>query len=193
MTLRGMIYSAEAAAADGVVKQELEYVFFGKIGNLEALEADVPKEKQEQWSVDGIDGTIRVRAIDDKEYILTTKTWTPGVTGKNECELPTTKDMFEHFKLMAPKGMLKTRYKFPVPDSDLIWEVDVFYNADGTPQEWCKIDFEVPDASVKVPPFPESLQLTDVITNQYGKRTEEENAFIDDLLKVKFSSVNAKL
>ena len=196
------------SAVDGVVRDEIEYVFYGRLTNPEELKNADEVERQEQWEirVEKVDGNasaggLRVRKVNDDEYTFTSKTFTPGKFGKKEVELVSTADQFEQFKLMSPRGMRKTRYVFIVPGTEgtwkgedvkyggsLFWEVDVFSKNDGSLEEWVKIDFEVPNASVKAPAFP--IQLTDVITNQYGQRTPDEEKFVSGLYESKFTLAN---
>lgn len=178
--------------ATGNTERELEYVFYGRIGNMAALEQAASKEVQDQWSIHGVDGQIRVRATDGTKFEMAIKTWQKGVQGKNETELEITQDMFEQFKGMAPQGMPKTRFVFPIEGTDYKWEVDVPMRADGTLSNYCKIDLEVKAELSELPAFPEALQLSEMILNQFGQRTEEEQATIDRIMKEHFVVNNPK-
>lgn len=176
---------------------ELEYVFFGQLSDLDALKAlaaDV--EEQVQFSIIKPNGTVRVRSVNDQEFELTTKVWTAGVVGKKEATNPTSKDQFDDFSKIADSGMRKTRFIVPidgtegtwVPNEDnptpkyegrLFWEFDVFFDNAGNLIPWVKIDLEVPEQLPQVPAFP--VELTNVIMNQFGQRTPEEEAFVKQL------------
>lgn len=198
-------------AVDGVARDEIEYVFYGRMVNPEELKNADEVERQEQWEirVEKVDGNasgggLRVRKTNDNEYTFTSKTYTPGKFGKKEVELVSTVDQFEQFKMMAPRGMSKTRYIFVIPGTEgtwkgdevkyggsLFWEVDVFSKNDGSLESWVKIDLEVPSVSVQPPAFP--IQLEETITNQYGKRTPEEEKFVSELYETKFTLTNQYL
>lgn len=189
-----LMASVEAAAADGNAKVELEYVYFGKIVDFAQLDKADKKQEQEQWEirVNGPHrGNVRVRCIDGDKYVLCSKIFQDGQMGKMEVEVPASKDFFEHMKKIATGGMRKTRYIFNIPDSKFFWEVDVYYTADGEQEPWCKIDLEVDSEDYEIPPLP--IELTDLITSQYGKRTPEEDAQVNELMKTKFILPNAFL
>ncbi|MOA21893.1 hypothetical protein D3C78_1424110 [compost metagenome] len=104
-----------------------------------------------------------------------------GELGKREVEQVCTKDYFELFRLFADKGLNKTRYFFPIEDTDLKWEVDVYTTQSGERHAWIKIDLEVKTKETELPKFP--FALKEVIVNQPAQRTEEENAHIANLFK----------
>jgi hypothetical protein len=187
--------------SDGLARVERELVYFAKfdLGQLKEIGRD--PTYQEQYEIMNDRGTIRVRCIDHKEYILCSKTWTPGVKGKKEVEQDTTVAMFENFRAMAPSGLCKTRYYIAIegtegtwPKTDdyepplngaLCWEVDVFHpNLDTSESaEWCKIDLEIPERfnELNLPDVPSIF--TDVFKTQPMDRTPEEKAKIDDIMK----------
>jgi len=191
-------------ASNTTVREEHEYVFFGRMGSLEELEAlSVKIEKQEQYSLLKPNGTIRTRAIDNEMFELTTKIWTPGVAGKEEETVPCSVVLFNHFKAIADSGMKKTRYVVPIAGTEgtwteenlgktplyngaLYWEFDVAFGQDENRFEWVKVDLEFPKGYrfAALPPFPVPLQ--DTITNQFGHRTPEEEAFIRNLYDTQY-------
>lgn len=178
---------------------EIELEVYGKIIDFDEIKNKATRsEWQEQYEVRKDRGCIRARMVktDDEnpQYILTTKTWKEVRNERKEAEISITKDMFDHFKIIADSGMIKRRYFIDlgyveedtpngVIRSPLEWEVDVFYDLEGKRQDWCKIDLEVPE-KIDLPELP--IQLENAITNQYGKRTSEEIAFLDQLFKEQF-------
>lgn len=181
MLIRKLMASLEAI--NGEATQEIEYMFFGLLEDFSTLEAADKVEEQEQWSIDSEAGTVRVRRTEVggvASYVLTSKIKTEGKIGKEEVESETSSDMFDHFKQHGTSGMRKTRYCFNVPNSDLVWELDVFYKDDGEPVEWVKVDLEVA-GEIKLPEWP--VPFTKVITNQNGKRTPEEQEIVGDLFE----------
>jgi hypothetical protein len=136
--------------ANGKTHNEIESVYYLQLNaeSLEALKKANHTEKHEQWQVKGPRGNVRVRAIDDKEYIMTIK----KEGGENE--FPIKKDSFLMFKGISDRGMFKQRYTFDIDVSamspfhraywrGLKWEVDVFILPDGKIAPWCKVDLEV--------------------------------------------------
>jgi hypothetical protein len=88
---------------------------------------------------------------------------------KIELPLPSNVDEFTVFKFLAPQGMRKTRFTFPIIGTNLKWEIDMFPKQDGEGfHEWCKIDLEVQDRNQPIPEFP--IPLDDVILPEgYGR------------------------
>jgi hypothetical protein len=172
--------------ANGEVQQEIEYTFFARVDDWSFLEQAAGQEKQEQWESyrdrgEGNFAQNRVRAINDNVYHMCVKAKFSGELGKREVEQVCTKDYFELFRLFADKGLNKTRYFFPIEDTDLKWEVDVYTTQSGERHAWIKIDLEVKSKETELPKFP--YPLKEVIVNQPAQRTEEENAHIGNLFK----------
>lgn len=183
---QGLSVSIEEVA-DGVAKDEMEHVIYGKIADFAQLQKSAGMEKQEQWEIklpktakNATSGTMRVRLTQVEgqpdEYVFTTKTPMPDGTSKVETPLPSSVAHFLQFRMMAESGMRKDRFHFPVEGTDLVWEVDVFPKADGTYHDICKIDLEVSDLSAALPPLP--IDIIDPISAPYGKRTPEEEALV---------------
>ena len=96
-------------------------------------------------------------------------------------------------KYMAESGMIKDRYIFPIEGykEKVKWEVDVYRTRDDVVQEWVKIDLEVKDKDIhldQVPEFP--IELSNIITNQEGDRTEEEETILRTLYDTVFTIRN---
>lgn len=192
---KGLVASLEA---EGKAEIELEYVLYGKIENFTQLDKASSKEEQEQWEIriekdakHPIAGCVRVRRLPGDRYILCMKQIVEGKDGKIEVEQDTTADMFKTMKALASAGMHKMRYVFEIPDSINVWEVDVYFNPDGTMQQWCKVELEVKEPVSVLPPLP--LELSEVIANQWRNRTPEENAKVDELMKSVFLKKNVNI
>ncbi len=184
------------------LKKEKEFVFYGKVANFEDLKKCKNTEYQEQYEVkipnsdkNATGGRIRVRKTvkgdKDPKYVLTTKTKLPdGSDYESDCK--TTEENFIQFKYFCEGGMIKDRYCFPVEGyKDLKWEVDVYTGTNGLLHEWVKVDLEIGDEAIElvsIPPFP--IELTDVISNQNGQRTPEEEAIVRTLYDTVFRTPN---
>lgn len=183
MFLRDLFLSLESSE-ESEVHQEIEYTFFGKVENFDWIEQASSHELQEQWEIhvdkgEGLFGSVRIRATNDQDFVFCTKVKTPGVLGKSEAEQATTRGMFESFRKLATSGLKKTRYNFPVPDSDLVWEIDVFTTKEGERHPWVKIDLEVSGPDVEIPQLP--IDFVEKILNQDKKRTPVERDFVSKL------------
>lgn len=194
-------YSLEGVA-DGNAIIEKELVYHAILEDMSVLNNAAKIEKQEQWEIkipktenNLYGGRLRVRKTyipnvrSKAQYIFCSKT--KNENGNLEVELVSTKDQFDQFVAMADSGMIKTRYYFPIPDTNrlggenewdnaLVWEIDVFENNQGEIVPWVKIDIELnPNTKKEFLVFP--FATKQIITSQYGKRTEEEEAIVSKL------------
>jgi CYTH domain-containing protein len=191
--MAGLVVSQEANA-DGQTRVEKEIVTYGKLVDFDELKKADRKEDQEQWEIRTRDeknqysGCIRIRCTDGNKYVLTIKTFKPekGDLMETEVEIPTEvgANVLEEFKKLSTGGMIKTRYFFNVPDSELVWEVDVYYDEKKEPRSWCKIDLEVPDLRLKRPELP--IQLKDAREIPAKGRTEDDQCFVERLMDREF-------
>lgn len=202
----------EAEVTDGTRQHEIEYVFYGLLSNPAILDAATEVEDQEQWEIkipktDGnaTSGRQRIRKImkvtgssiaTTPTYELTTKIKLEQVdpSGQNspnvetEISLEASPALFEVYERLAECGMHKRRYTVPIPNTNLHWQIDRFYQADGTLSQWCKIDIEVTTRSQKIPQ--EIPGFDHLIVNQKGFQTQEEQAQIQELYNTIFLMKN---
>jgi len=178
--------SNESANDDKV--EEIEYLFFLKLDDFDQLQNAKSMERQEQWSIlfrqEKVENVIRTRRVQsdgEEKFILTSKVNFANLDGKWELEKEVERAHFEQVKELAGDGLIKERYFFPVDGTDLTWEVDVFYDAQGKPVEWVKLDLEVPKRLAKLPEFP--LAHVEVFDKQFEQRTPEEHQFVTDLFQ----------
>lgn len=205
--MRKLLRLALEERDDGQGQIECEHTFFGKLSNLEYLDRATSVEHQEQWELkfpktdkNGGDGRIRIRKTIETgkapAYVLTCKTKVGSNGDEMEVPVPTTEAMFEQFKLLSEKGMVKDRYIFPIEGSELVWEIDLFYlpGAEVGSRKyfnWCKIDLEVPDRNTPIPPLP--IVFSELITAPEGKRTEAEEQIVRGLFDTAFITPNVHL
>lgn len=195
--------------ATGAALKEIEHVFYAKIVDVARLIQEAARfEFQEQWNVrmprtakNAGNGDLRVRktiADGKTEYVLNLKTRLADSesdlpNSKLEVAVPTSEDMFKQFMIVSDSGMRKDRYFFPVPNSELVFEVDMFHKPGTDPaakeyQDWCKIDLEVPSDTTAIPSFP--FSFAEMISAPYGKRTDQEESFIRSLYDNVFTIPN---
>lgn len=185
---------SQEAETDGKTRVEREIVVFGKIADFGELAKADRVEKQEQWEVrpketgTKFQGGIRIRCTSDTKYVLTFKTYQPNVGDlvETETELDPVagKSMMNELKKLTASGMIKVRHYFKVPDSDLTWEVDVYFDEQNRPLRWCKIDLEVPSMDIARPELP--VRLLEAREIPPKNRTEEEQAFVENLMSNEF-------
>ena len=100
------------------------------LGWLENLTIGCEISEIKQWYI-STNPVLRLRAHDDREYVLCIKTRGTGTGfGVPEKEAELSKEEFDNlFKFVKKKAIRKTRYFIPLVDSDLIAEVDVFQDS----------------------------------------------------------------
>lgn len=173
--------------------EEIEYMFFLKLEDFEQLENAKRSERQEQWGMNfkrqGVENNLRIRRITEDgeapdQFVLTTKINFPDIDGQWEIERDVERQHFDIVKDNADTGMIKKRYFFPIDGTDMVWEVDVFYDDWGRPCEWVKVDLEVPQRLKDLPEFP--LEHTDAITNGPQEYTPAERRLVKKLFRDHF-------
>lgn len=181
--------------ADGVTRVEQEIEIYGTMRDMSQLEAATSWEIQEQWGLyipktakNGGTGGPRVRMSQpsggEPVYVLTTKV--KGAAGNDECEEPSSLDMFEMFKRLAESGLRKKRYFFPIPNTEMTFEIDVFTGPNGTPLPDVKIDLEirgtVPEGfDARAVTLPVDLDNVRIIAP--GHKSPEDLAYVRELFK----------
>lgn len=184
---------------------EQEYVFYVRITNFKQLENAAHAEKHEQWQIkipstdeNAGSGSIRARKVTSADgtisYELTTKS--KAKKGNIETTIPATEENFTQIAFMANSGMRKDRYTFPIPNSDLSFEVDVFPDGKAGYYTWAKIDLEVKSPLSSFPELP--IQVEEIITPQDAETPEgqEEVSRLFDtffLLKNKYKDLSPSL
>lgn len=194
--------SLEDLAPDGVTRQEKELEIYGTLKDFSVLENATGWELQEQWGLyipktakNAGSGGPRVRkttlSSGEVTYVLTTKV--KEADGNAECEQDTSEDMFTMFKRLAESGLLKKRYFFPIGDTGLKFEVDVFCGNDGQPVPQVKIDLEIPeDLSANFDPSKVKLpfELDEVRIIAPGRKNDEDLKYVRKLFSEKYDVPN---
>lgn len=194
--------SLEDLAPDGVTRQEKELEIYGTLKDFSVLEKATGWELQEQWGLyipktakNAGSGGPRVRkttlSTGEVSYVLTTKV--KEADSNAECEQDTSEDMFTMFKRLAESGLLKRRYFFPIGDTGLKFEVDVFCGNDGQPVPQVKIDLEIPeDLSANFDPSQVKLpfDLDEVRIIAPGRKNDEDLKYVRKLFSEKYDVPN---
>jgi hypothetical protein len=198
----------EEEDVSGNASHEIEYVIYGKIVSKEELLRAHSREHQAQWQMyvphspdNAGEGSMRIRKIipnitdtNNVKYVYTVKLKPRDGVGKIEVPVEASEDMFKAFEILGDTGLIKDRHVFKVPESELQFEVDMFYLpgaevGSGQYNEWVKIDLEMPNAEMALPELP--IKLTDVIICKPGvSLTPEAQAIVDDLFENHFKTKN---
>ena len=156
-------------------QKEQEITIYAEIGNPEGLLKALSSEEQVQAEVK-VDGKRRMRVRktikenDETTYELTTKRecdTEEGVRSFIEVTKEISPEAFEAFKDIVVAYQHKKRYFFQIEKmkiesgdqlkflnvNDFRYEVDVFFNKEGQPGVWCKIDVEIQDLEKQLSDF----------------------------------------
>jgi hypothetical protein len=178
------------------IEDELEFVFFMKLSNLKELDgaSKVERMKQAEYFLTEENskkrtGLMRTREVglgseignDSNPISLTIKIFNEeGGNRGSVCSI--NRDVQEAFALVADRNIDKTRYYFDIPDSELVWEIDLpIGSADG----WVKVDLEVDSVDTKLPDFP--LSVEHVIDVSFGKKVSDKDSKTLDLIFKQFN------
>ncbi len=185
-------YDSPVVSAEGIsdAVEEIEYDFYIKVDDFDQLASAKSMVEQEQWNIPfiktSITAEVRVRKCvcpTGTTFELTNKINIDGLDGKWELERDIERHHFEEIKALSKQGMTKNRYYYPINGTDMVWEVDVFFDDKGKPIPWVKIDLEVHSrlSAADIPPLP--ITGSQVIMAQRGERTAEEEALVNKLYK----------
>ena len=167
----------------GKTELEVEFTIYAELQDIRVLQQAVTKEVQQQVNISmdtDTDIRQRIRSINGKRWILTTKEPPERGFGNLETGCDISKDMFGTLmRATKEKLVVKTRYLFPIPGTNLQWEVDVFNTKSGSEHPWVKIDLEVPNLEMEIPPLP--FQVNSIIYADSDDLTIAEKRKIDTL------------
>ena len=183
------LVSLEAEDISGRTNAEIERVVYARVKNFDFLDRASGASRQEQWSVkvaktdeNAGSGSIRVRKVTNLRepgaavmYVLTSKLDVGKRGNSAETSESSTIDQFNVFKYLANKGMLKDRYVFDIPGSELKWEVDCFPKAGEMYHDWVKLDLENWPRSMALPQLPmEFFEMMEGTKGEIAPESEEK-------------------
>lgn len=212
---------AMESEATGKLGFERELDWYARITDWEQLKKAASWEAHSQWQIpvakhegNAGSGSIRMRAIwpggsfnsffdlKDPCYVQAIKL--KGNGGKYEVESERTADEFKVFQYLCDYGMVKDRYKFPVPGTDRCWEIDCFLRPEAELarrkglafdgpyyHEWVKIDYEFKQEGDPIPPLP--ITVENLIDRMGKDRTEEDSKILDLCYSQLFRTPNPHL
>lgn len=200
--ISSLMISNEAEDVSGRTSAEIERVLYVRVGNFDFLDKANSAERQEQWSVkvkktedNAGSGSIRVRkSINLREtnsppqYVLATKLDVGEKGSTAETPEQSTADQFRIFKYFGEKGMIKDRYSYDIPNTDLRWEVDCFPKEGAMYHEWLKLDLEKWPRGKELPALP--FEVLEMIDGSPGYLTEENESKVRELYETMFLTPN---
>ena len=107
----------------GQTKLEVEFTIYAELQDTRVLEQAVTKELQHQVNISlDTDTEVRqrIRSVNEKRWILTTKEPPERGFGNLETECDISKDMYGTLmRATKEKLVVKTRYRYPIPGTNL--------------------------------------------------------------------------
>lgn len=184
---------ALAAEEFGGVALERELTFYVKLSNLDELK-NLESIDQVQWKLDlkgsHPEARFRARQENGKLHSICCKIPHRSGDGNVEAETEVNSDFWEFLvKHFGNHGYKKTRYIYPIPETDLKFEIDVFISESGQPHPFVKVDLEYPSNLPALPPFPFEIDRDTAIDG--NEPNEEESAFIDNLWENEWSRLDS--
>lgn len=184
------LHLASESGKFGKLNVEREITLYAKMTNLAELQG-LPMETHEQWKLDMGNDKLRsrLRLIDGKTYTMCTKRKNSAGDAMLEAESEISEALYNELLNIAHHGYAKTRYTYHIPDTDLCYEIDVFFNAMGVPHPWVKIDLEYPADLPKLPVFP--FQVDQDCTIVGDDMDDDEAKFVDSLWEEEWSRLDS--
>lgn len=169
------------------VVQELEYCLFAKLRPGTVLTGPCVTQTQASMLTTPtsteriVNVQFRVRRTEYHDnpttYEQTVKIRKVGVPGVTEVNVDVTSEAFDAVAGACDQVLKKRRFSYPVPGTELVWEVDQFETEEGW-CDWVKLDLEVKAALDSLPALP--VDFEEVIHNP---KSPEHQPFIDKLFK----------
>ena len=196
------LFASLEELATGQAQVEKEFVLYAKVDHAWLVANAQSIEDHEQWELriaktegNECGGRMRVRKTvylnqaGLTTYVQTVKTkladW-----GEKEVATSSSADGFAQFKAMSERGMVKRRHRIACPGRASSWEVDVFFNADGTPHEWVKIDYELKEGETDCPD--PHAQFKEVVRPGHYPRTPTGKQDVEDFIRNLYDTVFLK-
>jgi hypothetical protein len=163
------------------------------MSDFKALEQITPIE-QIQWQLDlkgpNPEARFRARVENGKVHSICCKIPHKDGEGNHEAETIVDPAFWEfNVKNFGHHGYKKNRYVYPIPETDLKFEIDVFLSESGQPHPFVKVDLEYPSTLPELPYFP--FPVDDNTAIDGNNPSKEEQEFIDDLWENQWSRLDS--
>lgn len=179
--------------------KEKEYVVYFRTLDFKQLQNAKHAIKQRQWQFyvpktddNAGSGKIRVRELishdGNTKYEFTIKSEVKD--GNIESSIECSKEMFIQIAFLADSGMYKHRYEFPIENSNLKWEIDVYPDGNGGYYPWGRAELEVKEELTELPKLP--IEVEEIITPEEAS-TEEGKVKVKELFSKFFLKKNKYL
>ena len=170
---------------DGQTSVEKEITFYLRLNDFSELVKADRFERQEQWEfklytsfeAEQPAAAYRVRKTESEGVPVYSQAIKvrreDGARDENEIEISA--QLFDLVASTAERGMTKKRYFFNIPNTNLVWEMDVYEIEPGRYANWVRLELENPPA--RVPDFP--IRYEEVIAGD--SNDPEDKALIKEL------------
>lgn len=183
------------AKVDGESRAGYVFTIYAKVNNLNVLNESRTLERREKRLI--LDEThdsgkrlvMTIHKVNDIGYYQSTKLQYPNSQAIEQVMVPISRAMYDHMVLIALSGIQFERFKIDVPNTEMVWEIDVYRGADGQRHNWVKMDLEVPNSlQGELPPIP--FPIDDYIIAVPGVITPKQETFIESLYRTEWVNLD---
>ena len=174
------IVNSESDPVESSTIREKEICLYIRLLDFQQFKKASHAEHHEQWEVkipktdnNAGEGKIRVRRIQARDgkvsFEITIKN--RGKDGSYiESTLPCTEEVFTQIAFLAENGMKKQRYTFPIENTDMQWEIDLYPDGKEGFYTWARAELEIKGDLESIPELP--IQAEETITTEEAKQDD---------------------
>ena len=174
------IVNSESDPVESSTIREKEICLYIRLLDFQQFKKASHAEHHEQWEVkipktdsNASEGKIRVRRIQARygkvSFEITIKN--KGKEGSYiESTLPCTEEVFTQIAFLAENGMKKQRYTFPIANTDMQWEIDLYPDGKEGFYTWARAELEIKGDLESIPELP--IQAEETITPEEAKQDD---------------------
>ena len=174
------------------------YVFtiYARISDFEQLSKAQTLERRERRLLTNSEDesgncvVVYLNKVNEAGYFMTSKLIRQNTTSIEQVHVPISEASYNHLSRISSNNIPFERHKFPAPNTDVEWEVDVFKGANGQRHNWVKIDIEVADMDSDVPALP--IVCEEYFLDFPGIVTADQKAFVAKLWRSQWLSLDSE-
>lgn len=173
------------SSVNGETRTSYVFTIYAEPSDMNEFTQATTLEKREQFVVfqDMSDNkdivTMVVNKVNDIGFYQTTRMQASNTRLIEQVSVPLSEAAYKHLAMVGYRGYRFERLRFPVPNTEMEWEVDIFRNKSGQRHPWVRITIEVDHLDDPVPPLP--FACNDYILDFPGVVNQTQSDFIEKL------------